>query len=213
MKRSVLERNRDLSERYVQPVDSKNLKLNEFLLEILKSEKVMSLIDLGCGDGIFIHAVKRNYPHKKIVGVDISPRRINGLQKKFPKSKFICADVCSDFIKQKFDFVYSSQVIEHVEDDKMMVNQIKKLVKNKKYVFVSSVIKKPFAVYKYRNNGKFVLDPTHEREYKNKKDFLKIFEDDFKLIKYRVFPVERKIFGLMIKIPGYHIIEGLGTTK
>ena len=107
-----------------------------------------------------------------------------------------------------FDFIYSSQVIEHLEDDKKMIKEFSRLLKSKKFFYVSSVIKRPFTIYKYRNNGRFVLDPTHEREYSNEKEFLDLFKEDFKLIKYSLLPVKRSIFGIQVKIPGYWLIEG-----
>ena len=90
-----------------------------------------------------------------------------------------------------------------------MVNEIKRLSKSGGVIYVSSVIKKSWAIYKYKNNGKFVLDPTHEREYKNIDGFLNLFKKDFKLIKFWVVPVKRKIFGISIKIPGYYIITSI----
>jgi len=164
---------------------------------------------LGCGDGGLIHALYNEFPKVKVSGVDISPRRIRGLSEKFPNYRFYCEDVCNTELKENsFDFVHSSQVIEHVEDDGKMISEMFRLLKNNGFLFVSSVIKRPFAVYKYRNKGKFVLDPTHEREYRNIREFLSLFKN-FKLINYRVYPVKRDLASFEIKIPGYYIIEAL----
>jgi hypothetical protein len=81
-----------------------------------------------------------------------------------------------------------------------------KLTKPSGFIYISSVIKKPWAVYKYRNKGKFVLDPTHEREYKDKEEFSSLFSG-LKIINLNVFPVSRKLGFLELKIPGYCIIE------
>lgn len=50
-----------------------------------------------------------------------------------------------------------------------MVKEMARLLAPKGILLVSSVIKKPWAIYKYRNKGKFTLDPTHEKEYNKKK--------------------------------------------
>lgn len=203
----ILKKNRDYSEKFIQPIDKINIPIE--IKKILTKEKIFSFLDLGCGDGIIVRAIKKNFPKIKIYGVDISPRRINSLRIYFPKDYFYCKDVCSTGLNKKFDFIYSSQVIEHVPSDKKMILEIKRLAKPKSTVYVSSVIKKPFAIYKYRNNGKFVLDPTHEREYENHIEFLNLFKKDFKLIKFWIVPVKRKLLGISIRVPGYYLVHGI----
>ncbi len=207
MKKTALEKNKEYSEKYIQKIDNPSIPF--YLKEILKSKKINSFMDLGCGDGILIHAIKKEFPQIKVVGIDISKRRIDGLKKKFTKDKFYCMNVCDTKLKNKFDFVHSSQVIEHVSSDKEMVKEISRLIKTDGILFCSSVIKKSWAIYQYRNNGKFVLDPTHEREYKNQKEFLDLFKEDFKLIKSWIVPVRRRVLGISIKIPGYYLIFGI----
>ncbi len=203
----VLNNNRDYSEKYVQKVVAP--KVPPRIRGILDKNDIKSMIDLGCGDGILICATKKEFPELDVTGVDISPRRIGGLKKRFPEDKFYVKDVCNTELKKKFDFVHASQVIEHVSSDKEMVQEMSRLLKKDGILYCSSVIKKPWAIYQYRNNGKFVLDPTHEREYRNKDEFLDLFKKDFKLLKCITYPVVMPKFGLAIKIPGYHIVEGI----
>ena len=206
--KSALERNKEYSERYIQSIE--NPKVPEHIKNLIKNNKIISIADLGCGDGALIHALKKEFQKVKVTGIDISPRRINALRSKFPKDKFYCKDVCNTNLKKNsFDFIISSQVIEHVEDDKKLVKEIGRLLKKKGFVVIDSVIKKSFSIYKYRNKGKFVLDPTHEREYKNQKEFLDLFRADFKLIKSWVIPVKRKFLSFEIKIPGYYLVYGI----
>ena len=207
MKMNVIERNKKYSENYVQKIN--NPVVPKKIRDILIKNKVKTFIDLGCGDGALIYAIKKEFPAIKIVGVDISPRRINGLKKNLPNEKFYVRDVCDTKLKDGFDFVHSGQVIEHVEDDKKMVDEMYRLLKDGGILYVSSVIKKPWAIYQYRNKGKFVLDPTHEREYKDRKEFLDLFKIKFKLIKCNMYPVRMPKFGLSIRIPGYYIVEGI----
>jgi 2-polyprenyl-3-methyl-5-hydroxy-6-metoxy-1,4-benzoquinol methylase len=207
MKKTALEKNKEYSEKFIQKVE--NPQVPDKIRDILNKEKIKSMIDLGCGDGILIEAIKKEFPKINIVGIDISPRRIKGLKKRFPENSFYVKDVCNTKLKEKFDFVYSSQVLEHVESDKKMINEMARLLKKDGILFCSSVIKKPWAVYKYRNKGKFVLDPTHEKEYKNPKEFLDLFKDKFKLINYDVGQTTRRKFGIKFKIPGFYEISGI----
>ena len=202
----IFEKNRKYSEKFLQPLGPP--KLPKYLNQILNKEKPKSFIDLGCGDGIIISGVKKEFPKIKITGIDISPRRINGLKERFPKDNFYIKDVCNTQLKNKFDFVYSSQVIENVPSDKKMIKEINRILSKNGTVFVSSVIKTGPMVYKYRNKGKFVLDPTHEREYLNAAEFLNLFKKNFRLIKFWVEPVRRRIFRMEVKIPRYFLIYG-----
>ena len=207
MNKTAIEKNREYSEKFIQPI--KNPEVPKKLKKIILEKKIKSIIDLGCGDGEFIYAVKKEFPKIKLIGIDISPRRIKGLKEKFPEDKFYVKDVCNTGLKIKFDLVHASQIIEHVSSDKKMVHEISRLLKKKGVLFCASVIKKPWAIYQYRNNGKFVLDPTHEKEYKNVKEFLNLFKDNFKLISYSVGQTFRKKFGINFKIPGFYEVEGI----
>jgi 2-polyprenyl-3-methyl-5-hydroxy-6-metoxy-1,4-benzoquinol methylase len=206
MKKTALEKNKEYANKYVQDVSNPILPV--YLRNFIHNKKISKIIDLGCGDGFFIRGLKIFDNSIKVTGVDISSRRIQNLKKIFSKDKFYCTDVCDTKIRDKFDFVYSSQVIEHMENDKKMVEEITRLTKSKGYVHVSSIIKKPLAIYQYKNNGKFVLDPTHEKEYKNQKEFLDLFQKDFKLISSNISKVTRKKFGILFTIPGFFHVEG-----
>ena len=204
-KEEILKKNRDYSESYFQELGNPQIPA-----EIVKIvEKSKRILDLGCGDGGVIAAINNKFKDKELFGVDISPRRIHGLINKFPNGHFTCGDVSKTPLNDEFfDLIISTQVIEHLKDDSDFVKEVERLLKPSGYLYVTSVIKKPWAVYIYRNNGKFVLDPTHVKEYKDKKEFLDLFKKGFKLIKANIYPVERKkIF--TFRIPGYYLIETL----
>ncbi len=207
MKKTALEKNKEYSEKFIQPIGNVIVPIK--IREIIINKKIKSMIDLGCGDGIMIRAIKKEFPKMKVVGVDISTRRINGLKKLFPKDRFYVKDVCNTKLKEKFDFVYSSQVIEYVSSDKEMIKEMARLLKEGGALFCSSVIKKPWAIYQYRNNGKFVLDPTHEKEYRSAKEFLELFKNDFRLKEFHVSKTKRKKLGITFRIFGFYEIQGV----
>lgn len=206
----VLKKNLEYSERYYQKIE--NVEIPKWILPLLKKKKIQKIADLGCGDGGIISSIIQKYPHKKIIGIDISPRRIRDLKRKYRKNsdyKFFCRDVIKTKLPSKyFDLIICTQVIEHLENDRKLIREVYRLLKPSGYFYISSVIKKHWAIYKYRNNGKFVLDPTHVREYRSKEEFIKLFKNKFKLLRLSIFPVKRKKIISFI-IPGYYIIESL----
>ena len=206
--KTALEKNREYSDDYIQKI--KNSKIPNMIKPLIEKQNVSKIVDLGCGEGGIICAIEKQDKSKKITGVDISPRRIDFLKNKFLKYNFLCKDVCSTRLKKhSFDLVISTQVIEHVEDDKKLVDEIDRILKYGGYLYISSVVKKFWAIYKYRNrHGKLVLDPTHEKEYSSKEEFINLFKNKFSLLKLRIVPVRfKKIF--LIRIPGYYIVESL----
>lgn len=204
--------NKKYSERYHQK------KISEFIPKIienyLKSNKIKKIVDLGCGEGIILKGISKKYPKKELYGIDISPRRIKEVNKIIQNAKIFCGDVSNTKLKKNFfDLVISTQVIEHVPNDKKFIKEIKRITKKGGYVYITSVIKKPWAVYIYKNrHKKFSLDPTHEREYASKEEFLKLFKDQFDLIKLKIYPVKRKKI-ITLRIPGYFIIETIWRKK
>lgn len=207
---NTLEKNKIFSEKTNQNI--KNPEIPPMLKGIATSSK--NILDLGCGEGEIIRAILTKFPKKEIIGVDISPRRISLLKRMFPNKKFICEDVVNTSLKDNlFDLIICTQVIEHVENEKKLIEEIYRLLKPDGKAYIASVIKKPWAIYKYRNNGKFVLDPTHEREYSSEEEFIKILEDTFQLIKIKKYPVKRKFLSREITIPGYYTFDSLWKTK
>jgi len=144
--------------------------------EYLKRKTFSNILDCGCGDGSLLYAlVKRNdFRAKKIFAIDLSQKRIE-LVKKISTNITATVDSAEEMATiadKSIDFFISTQVIEHV-DDKKMIMKIAEKVKN---VYVSTVFKKWYGWYFYRNHGAWVLDPTHLREYTSEGQLLDLFD-------------------------------------
>jgi len=154
--------------------------------------KKVSILDIGCGDGNFLELIANNNNRIKLYASDVSKIRLSRTKQKLGKklSKTFLDNICTTKINQKFEFINSDQVIEHVPSDKEMVQSIKKLLKKGGIFRISSVYKTKYSWYFYRCNGKWVLDPTHIREYENIEEFEKLFTDSgLKITKTRIDPI------------------------
>lgn len=193
------------------------------------------VLDLGCGDGNLLLSLRRRYPNSQLTGIDLSKARCEKLRSSKNNIRVICSDVTDikSLKSNTFDIIISNQVIEHVTDDNKAVEEAYRLLKKKGVFYVSSVIKKKYGVYIYRVNGKFVLDPTHVREYKSKQSFLSLLinfrilgsktstiryplinlmlrllkvKDSLFFVKY---PVLTKLRVLRIIVPGWNLVEAV----
>lgn len=208
----------------------------ELLMQYLKKTSYTSLLDLGCGDGSLLYALKKNgyFKGKNIYGVDLSPKSI-ALVKKIDSKIHAYVDNVETIKTVKnnsIDFIISTMVIEHVDDKKMLI-AIDRILKKKGVVYITTVFKKPYGWYYNRRDGKWVMDVTHLREYEKDEELIKLINKkrysileskktllwfpvaDFftrrLMIKNRKFFEENPLFNLIhkVKIPiiGYYAWE------
>lgn len=136
------------------------------------------VLDVGCGVGSlsFYLASKR----AEVMGVDISRRAIdiarqakkqNGLDKQveFHQGKI-------EKITGKFDIVVCSEVIEHIEDDKRFLSELKKRLK-KNGLLVLTTPSKENCLFKSGYYQKFDQQVGHLRRY-TKKSLTALFEKE-----------------------------------
>jgi tRNA (cmo5U34)-methyltransferase len=100
-----------------------------------KSEN--NVLDLGCGDGLFIEELLRTFSPKSITLVDGSNEMLEAAQKRLGKKvniNFIQASfqslLSNELLNQNYDFVYSSLAIHHLPlvEKKLLYSYIYKLL-------------------------------------------------------------------------------------
>lgn len=155
------------------------------LESLLKNNSFGSILDAGCGDGNLLRSIlHKGYARVvNVSGIDLSSKRIKLIRKSFPSLK-LAVDSVEDMTKissRSVDLLISTQVIEHVDDQKM-IKSMSRVMKKGGIVYLSTVYKKWFGWYPYRVNGRWLLDPTHLREYTDDKQLTDKFKKDFYLI-------------------------------
>ncbi|MCK5444658.1 MAG: class I SAM-dependent methyltransferase [Rhodospirillaceae bacterium] len=96
------------------------------------------VLDLGCGGGFIVDAM-RKVGAKEAVGIDINPNAIDYAKKHYPRCSFHLGsfDQVGD-VARDFDFVYSSEVIEHVEDVEGYVEFLTRAVRPNGVLFLTT---------------------------------------------------------------------------
>ena len=103
-----------------------------YLARIIK--KNSTILDAGCGNGIFFSRVRKKIKYKYAVGIDYSEGMIqNALDRKLPNTKFIVDDITNlKNIKNfgiKFDYIITKRSLINLPNSKKQIEAIKNLSK------------------------------------------------------------------------------------
>ena len=113
-----------------------NYLLHEDFIRYLKSKTdVKTVLEVGCGTGVYPIYNKELFSQLDYTGTDISETAIEYC-KKNSTFNFICGDFIKNDIGDTFDLVYSHAVIDHVYDIDTFVKKIVNL--SKKYAYINS---------------------------------------------------------------------------
>jgi SAM-dependent methyltransferase len=136
------------------------------------------LADLGAGDGGTLWPLDRaGLVGETIYAVDISAKHVALCERLSPKVKGIVSDVThvDGLADESVDAVVSSQLIEHLPDDRVLAPEIARVLRPGGWFYVSSVIRGPHAFWMYKGKApapeRWQLDPTHMREYSSEEEF------------------------------------------
>ena len=117
---------------------TKGTTTNE-IKEVLKelSWKNKSVLDVGCGTGLFAHKVSKLGP-KHVLGIDFSQEAIEIAMKTHKNRNLQYKVLDAKEIKSKYDVIVSLGTLEHMDDPLKLLKILKKhLTKNGKIIVTS----------------------------------------------------------------------------
>ncbi|EKX33143.1 hypothetical protein GUITHDRAFT_120664 [Guillardia theta CCMP2712] len=130
----------------------------------------LSIVDVGCGGGILAEELARSGAH--VLGIDAAKQNIavaeehaklSGVGGGSLKYRHVTAD---DLIQEKktFDVVVCSEVLEHVSDLHLMVNQLMQLVAPRGALYITTMNKTTlsYGIVAAERLLKLVPDGTHD---------------------------------------------------
>jgi SAM-dependent methyltransferase len=107
----------------------------DFVRYIIEKKDGKTVLEIGCGTGIYPIQMKELFEGKQYTGMDISETAIEYC-KKNSKFEFICGDFIKMDITKRYDLVYSHAVVDHVYDIDEFISKIVKI--SKKYAYINS---------------------------------------------------------------------------
>jgi SAM-dependent methyltransferase len=165
-----------------------------------------TILDLGCGDGNIIHALKQRgllSRARQVIGVDLSPQRIERFTENAGYKGIVSvAESVEQIVDCEIDLLLNTMVIEHVTDDAVLLGEIKRMLKPGGWVYLTTVLKLPGAWYFRRTPaGRWALDPTHLREYPSRQVFEQLVCDSgLELVKVNVSPLSFPVIHPLLRI-------------
>lgn len=110
--------------------------------EIILSEiaKKNEVLEVGCGRGFYLKALKEINPNIKITGIDLSQKYLSVAKKYVDNNevRIIRGDVTNlKFSDNTFSGIIASEILEHIEDDKKALKEINRVLKQNGVVMIS----------------------------------------------------------------------------
>ncbi len=151
--------------------DFRNSNLNNLIISKISKDEIL---DIGCGSGSLITSL--NAAGKKSFGIEPNKKIIQLAKKINPKTKILRgkAEDINKIIKEKIEAIVVIDVLEHIEDDELMIKKLNKQLISKGNL----IIVVPAYSFLYgerdRNQG-------HYRRYSKKKLISLLFKNGFKI--------------------------------
>ncbi|HEY0031082.1 MAG TPA: class I SAM-dependent methyltransferase [Bacteroidia bacterium] len=133
------------------------------LISRYKPNETFSLIDIGCGGGTFLMSVKKHFPNAQLMGVDVSDAAIQNLKKAGIEG--ICDSLYNFETDKKFDYISSSQVLEHLNKPYEFLDKIKSLSTAATIIMIDVPASDSYSAKKYGKNWVHWDLPRHSILY------------------------------------------------
>jgi SAM-dependent methyltransferase len=217
-------------------------ELPHLLGEQARAEPPGVLVDLGAGEGSILYALESaGLIGERAYAVDLSARSLAIAATISDKVVPVVADVvdAAAIADGAADAVVSSQTIEHLPDDRALVDEIARVLRPGGWFYVSTVLRGRRAWWFRRGPLGWQIDPTHVREYTSEADFAAALEHPLLVIERVVsrplrFPVSDALLRLLpgplrradayerssllaatrhrtrVRVPGYRWVEAIG---
>ena len=134
-----------------------NTSISALLEKYLKKSSFETFLDCGCGDGSLLWALNKGeyFKNRKVFAIDLSKKRISLVKKINPEiiASVDNAETIKTIASGVIDFFVSTQVIEHVDDVKM-VSAISRVTHQGSIIYISTVFKRWYGWYFYRYRGR-----------------------------------------------------------
>jgi len=178
------------------------------LKKFISLEKEIVIVDFGCGNGQVIKEIKLINPEAEYIGLDVSEKALEKARKILPNHKFYKIEDGAEFPlnDNSVDFIFSSEVIEHIYDTENAFSEIARILKPDGKLLITTPyhgLIKNLLITVLNFNKHFNPTSPHIRFFSKKSLFNLLNRFGFEILKYgyygRFYPIPHSIFVLAKK--------------
>lgn len=137
--------------------EKKAIKKCEKLFKTISISNHCSIIDIGCGGGYISNRIYEMSQSKQVVGIDFSSQAIELAKKKYkdkPITFIECTATNINLESNSIDIAVCFGLIEHIENFDLCFNEIKRILKQGGFLYLTSSNKHSF-MYIHRKIKEF----------------------------------------------------------
>jgi len=185
------------------------------------------VLEVGCGEGRGIDLLIKNA--KQYTAIDKIEEAIAGLRVKYPSGKFLSGNIppLSAFADQSFDRVFSFQVIEHIQDDKLFLSEISRVLKPGGMAFITtpnrprSLSRNPWHVREYTTEelstlAKPYFSTVEMKGITGNDKVMQYYERNKKsvdrMMRWDIFDLQHRLPAAVLRVP-YEILNRMNRNK
>lgn len=102
-----------------------------------KVEVFCNFLEIGCGTGYVLEAVRRKYKNVELTGIEFFEEGLELARKRLPSASFFQRDVLTMDEKKCYDIIGAFDVLEHIEEDAKVLINIFQALKDTGYVIIT----------------------------------------------------------------------------
>ena len=118
------------------PVHRHHRRIFSELFKMLPMKGIETIADIGCGEGSNLLFLRSQFPNAKLFGFDVSKTAIETAKSNID-ADFHLLDIQKEIPAQRFDLVFCSDVLEHLEDDVTALGNIKAITRQ--YAMIATI--------------------------------------------------------------------------
>jgi len=179
------------AESFWSSVDDRLEEVSFSLNKYLKNTRNKTILDIGCGDGIYESLLERYIlDNNYFIGLDISEKQLKKAQNYF--QKFVSCNIDFErlpFRDKSIDCVIFSEILEHVFHPEYVILEIARVLKKNGLLFFTcpnlSHLDVRLSMFFYGTSGHIDYEKNKEHiRFYSFKTLKKMFED-FNVVEYR----------------------------